>query len=196
MIHEVPANYPGRGRRVYPGFLQHAGFMAMNPLRHFSSHWDFYMTWCEGDLDGAEEHRRFYDEYNAVLDMPGEYYLDNIRVVFQQHLLPRGLWDVEGARVAPEAIRRTALFTIEGEHRRHLGPRPDEGGARPVQRHPRRTQAPPDRGRRRPLRHLQRATLATDRVSARARFHRGGRCGVAWQRPSGELIDWIGRARL
>jgi poly(3-hydroxybutyrate) depolymerase len=116
MIHEVPANYPACGRRVYPGFLQHAGFMAMNPLRHFSSHWDFYMHLVQGDLDGAEEHRRFYDEYNAVLDMPGEYYLDNIRIVFQQHLLPRGLWYVKGARVAPEAIGHAALFTIEGEH--------------------------------------------------------------------------------
>jgi poly(3-hydroxybutyrate) depolymerase len=122
MIHEVPANYPGRGRRVYPGFLQHAGFMAMNPLRHFSSHWDFYMHLVQGDLDGAEEHRRFYDEYNAVLDMPGEYYLDNIRVVFQQHLLPRGLWYVKGARVAPEAIGHAALFTIEGEHDDISGP--------------------------------------------------------------------------
>ncbi len=122
MIHEVPANYPARGRRVYPGFLQHAGFMAMNPLRHFSSHWDFYMHLVQGDLDGAEDHRRFYDEYNAVLDMPGEYYLDNIRVVFQQHLLPRGLWYVRGARVAPEAIRHAALFTIEGEHDDISGP--------------------------------------------------------------------------
>jgi poly(3-hydroxybutyrate) depolymerase len=90
--------------------------MAMNPLRHFSSHWDFYMHLVDGDLDGAEEHRRFYDEYNAVLDMPGEYYLDCIRVVFHEHLLPRGLWTIAGARVAPEAIRHAALFTIEGEH--------------------------------------------------------------------------------
>jgi poly(3-hydroxybutyrate) depolymerase len=116
MIHEVPGNYPGRGRRVYPGFLQHAGFMAMNPLRHIGSHWDFYLHLVQGDLGGAEEHRRFYDEYNAVLDMPGEYYLDCVRIVFQQHLLPRGLWYVRGARVAPEAITRTALLTIEGEH--------------------------------------------------------------------------------
>ena len=90
--------------------------MAMNPLRHFSSHWDFYMHLVEGDLDGADEHRRFYDEYNAVLDMPGEYYLDCIRVVFHEHLLPRGLWTIGGARVAPEAITRAALLTIEGEH--------------------------------------------------------------------------------
>jgi poly(3-hydroxybutyrate) depolymerase len=116
LIHEVPDRYPGRGRRVYPGFLQHAGFMAMNPLRHFNSHWDFYMHLVEGDLDGASEHRRFYDEYNAVLDMPGEYYLDNIRVVFHEHLLPRGLWTIGGVRVAPERITQAALFTIEGEH--------------------------------------------------------------------------------
>ena len=115
LIHPVPDAYPGRGRRVYPGFLQHAGFMAMNPTRHIGSHWDFYQHLVEGDLASAEEHRRFYDEYNAVLDMPAEYYLDCIRIVFQQHLLPRGLWHVSGQRVAPEAITRSSLLTIEGE---------------------------------------------------------------------------------
>jgi poly(3-hydroxybutyrate) depolymerase len=115
MIHEVPPNYPGRGRRVCPGFLQHAGFIAMNPARHMSSHWDFFQNLVRGDLADAEEHRRFYDEYNAVLDMPGEYYLDCVRIVFQQHLLPRGLWYVAGERVAPERITRASLLTIEGE---------------------------------------------------------------------------------
>ncbi len=115
VIYDVPSNYPGRGRRVYPGFLQHAGFIAMNPGRHVNSHWDFYQDLLKGDLDTAETHRRFYDEYNAVLDMPAEYYLDCIRIVFQQHLLPRGLWQVGGERVAPEAIRDTSLLTIEGE---------------------------------------------------------------------------------
>ncbi len=115
VIHEVPANYPGRGRKVYPGFLQHAGFIAMNPNRHAESHWDYYQDLVRGDLEDAESHRRFYDEYNAVLDMPSEYYLDTIRVVFQQHLLPRGQWDVAGERVQPDAIRTTALLTIEGE---------------------------------------------------------------------------------
>jgi poly(3-hydroxybutyrate) depolymerase len=122
LLHEVPEMYPGRGRRVYPGFLQHAGFMAINPVRHFESHWDFYEHLIQGDLDSAAEHRRFYDEYNAVLDMPGEYYLDNIRIVFQQHLLPRGLWYVGGNRVAPEAITHAALLTIEGEHDDISGP--------------------------------------------------------------------------
>lgn len=115
VIHPVPQNYPGAGRRVYPGFLQHTGFVAMNPERHFMSHWDFYQNLLKGDLDDAESHRRFYDEYNAVLDMPAEYYLDTIRVVFQEHLLPRGLWDVGDERVTPSAIRGTALLTIEGE---------------------------------------------------------------------------------
>ncbi|NLB58105.1 MAG: polyhydroxyalkanoate depolymerase, partial [Gammaproteobacteria bacterium] len=69
VIHQVPANYPGKGRKVYPGFLQHVGFMAMNPERHFMSHWDFYQNLLQGDGDDAQAHRRFYDEYNAVLDM-------------------------------------------------------------------------------------------------------------------------------
>ena len=115
VIHDVPPNYPGHGRRVYPGFLQHAGFIAMNPGRHLRSHWDFYEDLLKGDLEDAESHRKFYDEYNAVLDMPAEYYLDTITTVFQQHLLPRGQWDVAGHRVKPGDIANTALFTIEGE---------------------------------------------------------------------------------
>jgi poly(3-hydroxybutyrate) depolymerase len=115
VVHDVPAKYPGRGRLVYPGFLQHAGFIAMNPGRHMSSHYNFYRHLVEGDLEDADAHRRFYDEYNAVIDLPGEYYLDCIRIVFQEHQLPRGVWQVHGERVAPEAIHATALFTIEGE---------------------------------------------------------------------------------
>lgn len=115
LIHTVPANYPGRGRRVYPGFLQHMGFVAMNPERHAMSHWDYYQDLVKGDLETAASHTRFYDEYNAVLDMPAEYYLDTIRTVFQDYLLPRGLWQVRGERVDPGAIKDTALLTIEGE---------------------------------------------------------------------------------
>ena len=115
VIHTVPMPYPGEGRRVYPGFLQHAGFIAMNPSRHFMSHWDFYSDLVKGDLQDAESHRRFYDEYNAVLDMPAEYYLDTIRTVFQEFLLPRGMWKVNGELVKPAAIRKTALMSIEGE---------------------------------------------------------------------------------
>jgi poly(3-hydroxybutyrate) depolymerase len=115
VIHAVPANYPGYGREVYPGFLQHAGFIAMNPNRHLNSHWDFYQDLLRGDMEDAESHRKFYDEYNAVLDMPAEFYLDTIEKVFQEFLLPRGLWDIAGERVTPSAIKTSALLTIEGE---------------------------------------------------------------------------------
>jgi len=114
LLHEVPAGYPGRGRIVYPGFLQHASFIAMNPVRHMSSHLDFFHDLAHGDAESAEDHRRFYDEYNAVLDMPAEYYLDCVRIVFQEHLLPRGLWRVRGDLVKPVAITNTALMTVEG----------------------------------------------------------------------------------
>jgi poly(3-hydroxybutyrate) depolymerase len=115
VIHAVPSNYPGAGRNVYPGFLQHAGFIAMNPGRHAQSHWDFYMHLRAGDNESAEEHRKFYDEYNAVLDMPAEYYLETIETVFQQHRLPNGTWEVDGKLVRPQDIKTVALFTIEGE---------------------------------------------------------------------------------
>lgn len=115
VIHRVPARYPGVGRQVYPGFLQHAGFMAMNPDRHLRSHYDFYMDLLKGDNDDAEAHRRFYDEYNAVLDMPAEFYLDTIKIVFQEYQLPRGTWQIDGQTVDPSAIGTVALFTIEGE---------------------------------------------------------------------------------
>lgn len=115
LVHRVPAKYPGFGRQVYPGFLQHAGFIAMNPDRHAQSHYDYYLDLVKGDNSDAEAHRRFYDEYNAILDLPAEFYLDTIDVVFQRHLLPRGEWDVDGRRVDPAAIKNVALFTIEGE---------------------------------------------------------------------------------
>ncbi len=115
VIMRVPQNYPGFMRKVYPGFLQHASFLAMNADRHVAAHRDFYNHLVVGDGESAEAHRKFYDEYNAVLDMPAEYYLDTIRVVFQDFLLPRGQWYVRGERVQPQKIRRCALFTIEGE---------------------------------------------------------------------------------
>ncbi|MDB5796269.1 MAG: polyhydroxyalkanoate depolymerase [Paucimonas sp.] len=115
LIYSVPPNYPGFGRKVYPGFLQHTGFVAMNPRRHAQSHWDFYMHLREGDNESAEEHRKFYDEYNAVLDMPAEYYLETIKTVFQDFALARGTWEVEGKLVRPQDIKTVALFTIEGE---------------------------------------------------------------------------------
>jgi poly(3-hydroxybutyrate) depolymerase len=115
VIERVPVRYPGYMRRVYPGFLQHMGFVAMNPSRHASAHWDFYNHLIEGDDDSAEAHRQFYDEYNAVLDMPAEYYLDTVRRVFQEFQLPRGRFFVRDRLVRPQDILDTALLTVEGE---------------------------------------------------------------------------------
>ncbi len=115
VIFRVPQNFPGSGRRVYPGFLQHTGFVAMNPDRHLSSHYDYFSDLIRGDDDSAESHREFYDEYNAVLDMPAEYYLDTIKTVFQDFALVNGTWVVHGESVRPQDITDTALLTIEGE---------------------------------------------------------------------------------
>lgn len=115
LIHRVPQGYPGTGRKVYPGFLQHMGFVAMNPERHMMSHWEFYENLIKGEHLDAANHRKFYDEYNAVLDMPAKYYLETIKVVFQEHLLPRGLWDIQGERVDASLIKGTSLLAIEGE---------------------------------------------------------------------------------
>lgn len=115
LIHRVPPKYPGYMRRVYPGFLQHLGFVAMNPDRHLSAHWEYYHHLLQGDGSSAEAHRRFYDEYNAVLDMPAEYYLDTVKTVFQDFALPKGRMYVREELVRPQAIRDTALLTVEGE---------------------------------------------------------------------------------
>ena len=115
VIYRVPTNFPGAGRSVYPGFLQHTGFVAMNPDRHMSSHYDYFSDLIRGDDDSVEFHRGFYDEYNAVLDMPAEYYLDTIKVVFQDFALVSGTWKVNGELVKPQDIETTALLTIEGE---------------------------------------------------------------------------------
>ncbi len=120
VIYRVPQNYPGAGRRVYPGFLQHTGFVAMNPDRHANSHYDYFLDLVRGDGDSAEAHRQFYDEYNAVLDMPAEYYLDTIKTVFQDFALVNGTWKVRNPQgkeelVRPQDIKTTSLLTVEGE---------------------------------------------------------------------------------
>jgi poly(3-hydroxybutyrate) depolymerase len=120
VIYRVPPNYPGAGRRVYPGFLQHTGFVAMNPDRHATSHYDYFLDLVRGDDDSADAHRQFYDEYNAVLDMPAEYYLDTIKTVFQDFALVNGTWKVRNPKgkeelVKPADIKTTALLTVEGE---------------------------------------------------------------------------------
>ena len=120
VIYRVPTTFPGAGRRVYPGFLQHTGFVAMNPEHHAKSHYDYFKDLIKGDDASTDAHRTFYDEYNAVLDMDADYYLETIKVVFQDFSLVNGTWDVKNVdgtpeRVRPADITTTALMSVEGE---------------------------------------------------------------------------------
>lgn len=115
VIATVPMIYPGAGRKVYPGFLQLAGFMTMNLGSHLISHWEMFKHLVVGDEESADATRDFYAEYRAVCDMTAEFYLQTVDVVFQRHLLPKGKLMHRGRRVDPSAIRDTALLAIEGE---------------------------------------------------------------------------------
>jgi poly(3-hydroxybutyrate) depolymerase len=111
----VPLYYPGAGRKVYPGFLQLAGFMTMNLGSHLVSHWEMFKHLVEGDEESATSTQKFYDEYRSVADMTSEFYLQTVDVVFQRHLLPKGQLMHRGNKVDPKAIKDTALLAIEGE---------------------------------------------------------------------------------
>jgi poly(3-hydroxybutyrate) depolymerase len=115
VIATVPMIYPGAGRKVYPGFLQLAGFMTMNLGSHLISHWEMFKHLVVGDDESAAGTQRFYDEYRSVCDMTAEFYLQTVDVVFQQHQLPKGELEHRGRLVDPAAIRDTALLAIEGE---------------------------------------------------------------------------------
>jgi poly(3-hydroxybutyrate) depolymerase len=113
-IHHVPPMHPGAGRRVYPGLLQLSGFMSLNPDRHLKAHLDFLWAHAKGDDRFAAAHRRFYEEYLAVMDLDGQFYLDTVRIVFQQHALVTGRLTHHGQSVVPGALTQTGLMTIEG----------------------------------------------------------------------------------
>jgi poly(3-hydroxybutyrate) depolymerase len=115
VIATVPYPYPGAGRPVYPGFLQLAGFMAMNLGDHLTSHWEMFKHLVEGDGEGADATKAFYDEYRSVCDMTAEFYLQTVDAVFQRHLLPKGELTHRGRTVDPAAIKDIALLAIEGE---------------------------------------------------------------------------------
>jgi poly(3-hydroxybutyrate) depolymerase len=115
VIATVPMIYPGHGRKVYPGFLQLAGFMTMNLGSHLTSHWEMFKHLVVGDEESADSTRHFYDEYLSVCDMTAEFYLQTVDVVFQRHLLPKGEFEHRGKRVDPAAIKDTPLLAIEGE---------------------------------------------------------------------------------
>jgi polyhydroxyalkanoate depolymerase len=115
LIATVPWGFRGASRRVYPGFVQLAAFMSMNYERHLQAHIDLFEHLANGDMTKAEAIKTFYDEYFAVLDLPAEFYLETVRMVFQEARLAEGRLDWRGKRVDPGAIKRTALFTVEGE---------------------------------------------------------------------------------
>lgn len=116
VIMQVPWPEPGFMRDVYPGFLQLTGFMSMNLDRHLTAHKDFFVHLVKNDGDSAEKHRDFYDEYLAVMDLTAEFYLQTVDTVFVKHDLPKGTMVHRGEKVDCSAIRRTALFTVEGEN--------------------------------------------------------------------------------
>jgi poly(3-hydroxybutyrate) depolymerase len=111
----VPLRYPGAFRRVYPGFVQLIAFMSMNVDRHVKAHQDLYDNLANGETEKAAVTKAFYDEYFAVLDLTAEFYLETVQLIFQEHALPLGKLEWRGQRVDPAAIRKTMLFTVEGE---------------------------------------------------------------------------------
>jgi len=122
VITTVPARYPGAFRRVYPGFLQLAGFLSMNFDRHVSAHWTMFRDLARGNGESAAATRAFYNEYTAVMDLPADFYLQTIERVFHRHDLPLGEFRVRGRLVEPAAIEHTALMTVEGERDDVCGP--------------------------------------------------------------------------
>lgn len=115
LIAKVPHRYGGGGRRVYPGFVQLSAFMSMNMERHVKAHRELYENLAKGEVEKAAVTKAFYDEYFAVLDLAAEFYLETVKLVFQDHALPLGQLTYEGLKVEPAAIKRTMLFTVEGE---------------------------------------------------------------------------------
>lgn len=115
VIATVPLYYPGAGRKVYPGFLQLAGFMSMNLGNHMMSHWEMFKHLVDGDGESATATKDFYDEYRSVADMTAEFYLQTIDVVFQRHALPKGEYTHYGEVVDPSAITDIGMLAIEGE---------------------------------------------------------------------------------
>ncbi len=115
VVHRVPFGHKGFMRRVYPGFLQLAGFMAMNMERHVDAHWKMFQHLVDGDGESLDSKRAFYTEYRSVMDLSAEFYLQTIQTVFLEHRLPRGEFFHRTTKVDPSKIERTALQTIEGE---------------------------------------------------------------------------------
>lgn len=115
VISRVPMNYAGAMRRVYPGFVQLTGFMSMNMERHMGEHFNLFLDLVKGDGESARSHKKFYNEYLSVMDLPAEFYLQTLQVVFKDHALPRGKWECLGKIVDPNAITKTGIIAVEGQ---------------------------------------------------------------------------------
>ena len=114
MVTRVPPGYAGAGRRVLPGFVQLAGYLSHNLERHMNAHWDFFGRLVEGDREAADAHRRFYDRFFSMLDLPAEFFFATLESVFQKQRLARGTMTWRELAVEPQALERPALLTIEG----------------------------------------------------------------------------------
>ncbi|MCW2366514.1 poly(3-hydroxybutyrate) depolymerase [Sphingobium sp. B7D2B] len=116
VVTSVPFNYPGAGRKVYPGFMQLAGFMTMNLGNHLMSHWQMFRHLVQGDDESADATKKFYEEYRSVCDMTAEFYLQTVNEVFKKHSLPKGEFMHRGVRIDTAAITDVALLAVEGEN--------------------------------------------------------------------------------
>ena len=179
LIATVPPRYPGAFRRVYPGFVQLAAFMSMNVERHMKAHRELYDHLANGEHEKAQVTKAFYDEYFAVLDLTAEFYLETVRLVFQDCALPTGKLEWQGGRVEPRAIKRTMLLTVEGERDdicavgQTVAAHELCSGLRPL------SQAPPHAGGSRTLRGVQRQPLDQSNLSAAQERHSRKRVSVS-----------------
>jgi len=114
----TPASLTLMAGPIDPGFMQLTAFVNMNKERHMTAFRDYYANLVladAGKLGDIEHTRKFYEEYFAVSDLPADFYLETVRLVFQEYALPKGELMFRGRKVDPSAIRRTALLTVEGE---------------------------------------------------------------------------------
>ena len=165
LIASVPHRYGGGGRKVYPGFVQLAAFMSMNMERHLKAHRELYENIAKGEEAKAAQTKAFYDEYFAVLDLASEFYLETVKLVFQDHALPLGQLTYDNQKVEPAAIRRTMLFTVEGEKDDICAVGQTLAAHDLCSSLAALPQAPPHAGRRRPLRRVLRPHLAEPDLS-------------------------------
>ena len=186
-IHKIPAGYPGSGRRVYPGFIQLSGFIALNPKPHVKQYQQFVKNSVKGDDESVEKFRDFYDEYYAVLDMTESFYIETLEKVFFDHHIPTGKMTYQGELVDFGAIRKCALLTVEGENDNFCPPSPDRSRARYLQECPRGAARPSFARGRGPLRCVLRLQISGGNLSGDPRFHLQVRCRASRCQSQGKV---------